>query len=378
MTLGSETAAQDVVRVDLGERGYDIRIGANLIARAGPAIAPLLSGKRATVITDANVARWHLEPLLLSLRAAGIAAEALVVEPGEDRKSFSGLSELCDRLLDLGVERSTALVALGGGVIGDLVGFAAAILLRGVDFIQIPTTLLAQVDSAVGGKTGINTRHGKNLVGAFHQPRLVLADTGALDTLGRRELLAGYAEIVKYGLIGDPAFFSWCEGHGAGLIGGDAGTRRRAIAHSCRAKAEIVARDEREGGQRALLNFGHTFGHALEAECGYSDELLHGEAVAIGMAMAFDLSARLGLAPIEDTARVHSHLASVGLPTSPAQVDGREWSSQTLIEHMKKDKKVSGGRIAFVLARGIGRAFTPAFADLAEVAAMIDETIAED
>ncbi len=377
MTLRQEADALELVRVDLGQRGYDIRIGDNLIARAGIEMAPLLARKRVIVITDSNVARWHLEPLLQSLRSAAIEAEPLVVELGERGKSFAGLEALCDRLLAMRIERSTSLVALGGGVIGDLVGFAAAILLRGIDFVQVPTTLLAQVDSSIGGKTGINTPHGKNLVGSFHQPRLVLADTGALDTLPRRQLLAGYAEVVKYGLIGDPEFFSWCECHGAGLIGGDAALRRRAIAQSCRAKAAIVASDEREGGKRALLNLGHTFGHALEAECGFGDELLHGEAVAIGMAMAFDLSARLGLAPIADTARVHSHLASVGLPTSPTQIDGRSWSSAVLIEHMMRDKKVSDGRIAFVLARGIGRAFTPAFADLAEVAAMIDETLAE-
>ena len=378
MNHGRENATQDVVRVELGQRSYDIVIGANLIARAGPVIAPLLARKRTIVVTDANVARWHLEPFTQSLRSSGIDVLPVIVKPGENRKSFPALSDLCDRLLGMGIERATTLVALGGGVIGDLVGFAASILLRGIDFIQVPTTLLAQVDSSVGGKTGINTDHGKNLIGNFHQPRLVLADTSALDTLPRRELLAGYAEIVKYGLISDPAFFSWCEGHGAGLIGGDASARRRAIAHSCRAKAAIVAADERERGQRALLNLGHTFGHALEAECGYGEELLHGEAVAIGMAMAFDLSARLGLAPIEDSSRVHSHLASVGLPTSPTQIDGREWSSQALIEHMKKDKKVRDGRITFVLARGIGQAYTPAFADLAEVSAMIDESLAED
>jgi 3-dehydroquinate synthase len=378
MTVQSAASNQEVVRVDLGRRSYDIVIGANLIPQAGLHIRPFVGAAKAIVITDANVARLHLDPLTHSLDALGIRSERIVLEPGEGSKSFTSLAELCDRLLDLGVERKSALVALGGGVIGDLVGFAASILLRGIDFIQVPTTLLAQVDSSAGGKTGINTRQGKNLVGSFHQPRLVLSDTRALDTLPKRELLAGYAEVVKYGLIDDPDFFTWCEGHGAGLIGGDETARRRAIAHSCRAKAAIVADDEREAGRRALLNLGHTFAHALEAECEYGDELLHGEAVAIGMAMAFDLSARLGLASIDDAARVHSHLASVGLPTSPTQIDGREWSSQALIDHMRKDKKVIDGRIAFVLARGIGKAFTPAFADLDDVAAIIDESIAED
>jgi 3-dehydroquinate synthase len=299
-----------------------------------------------------------------------------VLPAGEGTKSFREIESLCGRLLDLKVERSTTLIALGGGVIGDLTGFAAAIVVRGIDFIQVPTTLLAQVDSSVGGKTGINVAQGKNLVGAFHQPRLVLADIEVLDTLPRRELLAGYAEVVKYGLINDPAFFAWCEGHGAGIISGEASARRTAVAASCRAKAAIVGADEKESGARALLNLGHTFGHALEAECGYSDDLLHGEAVAIGMVMAYDLSARLGLCPLEDAARVQRHLASIGLPTSPSWIDGRSWSSVRLIEHMAQDKKVKDGRIGFVLTRGIGRAFTPAYVELADVAAMLDEAIA--
>jgi 3-dehydroquinate synthase len=366
----------ETVRVELGARSYDILVGRGLIGRAGQFAAPLLSQKRVIIITDANVARHHLDSLDHAFRQTAIATESIVLPPGEQTKSFAQLEELCSRLLDLKAERSTTLVALGGGVIGDLTGFAASILLRGVDFIQVPTTLLAQVDSSVGGKTGINMPQGKNLIGSFYQPRLVLADTAALDTLPKRELLAGYAEVVKYGLIDNADFFTWLEGHGAGVIAGDETARRQAIITSCRAKAAIVGADERESAQRALLNLGHTFGHALEAECGYSDELLHGEAVAIGMVMAFDLSARLGLAPLEDAARLRRHLASIGLPTDPGWVEGRNWVAERLIEHMGKDKKVKDGRIGFVLAHGIGKAFSPAYVDLDEVATLLEVSIA--
>ena len=366
----------ETVRVELGARSYDIVVGRGLIGRAGQFAAPLLSQKRVIIITDDNVARHHLEALDQAFVQAGIATQRIVLPAGEQTKSFAQLEELCGRLLDLKAERSTTLVALGGGVIGDLTGFAASILLRGVDFIQVPTTLLAQVDSSVGGKTGINMAQGKNLIGSFYQPRLVLADTAALDTLPKRELLAGYAEVVKYGLIDNPEFFTWLEGHAAGMIAGDEAARRHAIIASCRAKAAIVGADERESAQRALLNLGHTFGHALEAECGYTDELLHGEAVAIGMVMAFDLSARLGLAPLEDAARLRRHLASLGLPTDPGWVEGRSWAAERLIEHMGKDKKVKDGRIGFVLAHGIGKAFSPAYVDLAEVATLLEVSIA--
>ncbi|HWT99780.1 MAG TPA: 3-dehydroquinate synthase [Terriglobales bacterium] len=366
----------ETVRVELSERSYDIHVGSGLIGRAGEFTAPLLAQKRVVIVTDRHVARHHLDTVLASFKQAGIAADSVVLAPGEQTKSFAELESLCDRLLEMKVERHTTLVALGGGVIGDLTGFAASVLLRGVDFIQIPTTLLAQVDSSVGGKTGINNHHGKNLIGSFYQPRLVLADTDVLDTLPKRELRAGYAEVVKYGLINDPAFFSWLEGHGASLIAGDTAALRHAIVVSCKAKAAIVGADERESGQRALLNLGHTFGHALEAECGYTDELLHGEAVAIGMVMAFDLSASLGLAPLEDAARVRRHLASLGLPTDPLSVQGRSWSAEKLIEHMGKDKKVKDGRIGFILAHGIGRCFTPAYVDLAEVETLLETAIA--
>ena len=366
----------ETVRVELGTRSYDILVGRGLIARAGELAAPLLAQKRVIVVTDTTVARHHLDSLLQAFAQAGIASQTIALPSGEQTKSFAQLEALCGQLLEMKAERHTTLVALGGGVIGDLTGFAASILLRGVDFIQIPTTLLAQVDSSVGGKTGINTAQGKNMIGSFHQPRLVLADTAALDTLPKRELMAGYAEVVKYGLINDPAFFTWLEGHGMSIIAGDEAARRQAIVTSCRAKAAIVGADERESAGRALLNLGHTFGHALEAECGYSNELLHGEAVAIGMVMAFDLSARLGLAPLEDAARLRRHLASLGLPTDPLWVEGRNWVAERLIEHMGKDKKVKDGQIGFVLARGIGETFAPAYVDLTEVATLLEVAIA--
>ncbi|MBL8707565.1 MAG: 3-dehydroquinate synthase [Rhodospirillaceae bacterium] len=366
----------DRVRVDLGSRSYDILIGRNLINTAADHILPLLGKRHVVIVTDANVARLHLEALEHALKQAGIAVDSIILPAGEATKSFAELERLCGLLLDMKVERSSTLIALGGGVIGDLTGFAAAVFLRGIDFIQVPTTLLAQVDSSVGGKTGINMPHGKNLVGAFYQPRLVLADTGTLDTLSRRELLAGYAEVVKYGLIDEPDFFTWLETNGIDVIEGDEAARRHAIGISCRAKARIVGADERESGARALLNLGHTFGHALEAECGFSDELLHGEGVAIGMVMAFDLSATLGLCPTEDSARVQRHLASVGLPTSPLSLQGRLWTADRLIAHMGRDKKVKDGRIGFVLARGIGQAFHPAHVDPDQVSALLNAAIA--
>jgi 3-dehydroquinate synthase len=372
----SDRSKSDTLGVDLGQRSYEIRIGRGLIADAGKLMLPLLKQKRVVAVTDTNVAPHHLESLERSVSAAGISIDSIVLEAGEQSKSFAGLETLLTQLLELGIERRTTLVALGGGVIGDLTGFAASVALRGIDFVQIPTTLLAQVDSSVGGKTGIDTPQGKNLVGAFHQPRLVLADTATLDTLPRRQMLAGYAEVAKYGLINDPSFFTWLESNGVDVIERADGPLRHAVLESCRNKARVVAADEREQDARALLNLGHTFGHALEAECGYSDELLHGEAVAIGMVMAFDLSAQLGLCALEDAARVQRHLASVGLPTSPNWIDGREWSAERLIRHMGRDKKVQDGRIAFVLAKGIGRAFFPAHAELDEISALLETAIA--
>ncbi|WP_374377817.1 3-dehydroquinate synthase [Dongia sp.] len=371
-----DLARPERLRVDLGDRSYDILIGRGLIAAAGEHMVPLLAKRHVVIITDANVAKLYLEGLTRSLEKAGVKVDSIILPAGEATKSFAEVERVTGLLLDMKVERGTTLVALGGGVIGDLTGFVAAITLRGIDFIQVPTTLLAQVDSSVGGKTGINTPHGKNLVGAFYQPRLVLADTATLDTLPRRELLAGYAEVAKYGLIDEPGFFSWLEANGIDVIEGDEAARRHAIAVSCAAKARIVGIDERESGARALLNLGHTFGHALEAECGFSDELLHGEGVAIGMVMAFDLSVTLGICPADDAARVQRHLASVGLPTAPGAVQGRFWSSERLVEHMGRDKKVKDGRIGFVLARGIGKTFHPAHVDLAQVTAILETAIA--
>jgi 3-dehydroquinate synthase len=350
--------ASETVTVDLADRRYDIVVGDDVFARSGELMAPVLRQKRVIVITDDNVGPLHLDTLAVSLGQAGIAHETIVLPAGEQTKDFANLEDLMNRLLDAGIERRTTLVALGGGVIGDITGFAAAVALRGIDFVQIPTTLLAQVDSSVGGKTGINTRQGKNLVGAFHQPRLVIADTGILDTLPERELLAGYAEVVKYGLLGDAEFFRWLEGHGAAVRDGDPDARRHAIVQSCRMKAVIVAADERETGQRALLNLGHTFGHALEAETGMSDALLHGEGVAIGMALAFDLSVQLGHCDAVDADLVRRHLAAIGLPTTPAHALGNIWSAEALIAHMAKDKKVADGKMTFILARAIGDAFT--------------------
>jgi len=360
------------VGVDLVGHAYDIVVGDGLLTDAARWLKPLLARPRATVVTDENVARLHLPEVLDGLRRAGIAADSVVLPAGEDAKSMRGLEELLDRLLALRVERRDLLLALGGGVVGDLVGFAAAILRRGMDFVQLPTTLLAQVDSSVGGKTGINTRHGKNLVGAFHQPRLVLADVGALDSLPRRELLAGYAEVAKYGLLGDGAFFEWLEANGAALVAGDRAARTQAVEACCRAKAAIVARDERETGDRALLNLGHTFGHALEAEAGYGGGLLHGEAVAIGMVLAFDLSVRLGLCAGQDAVRARRHLAAVGLPTAAAERGLGDVPAARLIEHMRQDKKVQDGRMTFVLVRGIGQAFLTREVDLADVAAVLE------
>ncbi len=373
----SAQAAAERLSVGLGPRSYDILVGPGLIARAGALIAALPEPpKRVAIVTDAHVAELHLAALERALADAGIVFEAFVVPPGEASKSFASFERLCEALLAWGLERKTWLVALGGGIVGDLTGFAAAVLLRGLEFVQIPTSLLAQVDSSVGGKTGINTAAGKNLVGAFHQPRLVLADTDALASLPRRELLAGYAEVAKYGALGDEAFFAWLEEHGSHVVEGDAAAQMRAVAVSCRAKAAVVAADEREAGQRALLNLGHTFGHALEAETGYTGALLHGEAVAIGMVMAFDLSVRLGLCPAEDADRLRRHLAAVGLATDLSDLPQVDWDAERLLGHMRKDKKVQDGRLTFVLVRGLGQAFVAREVAEDQVRALLVETIA--
>jgi 3-dehydroquinate synthase len=368
------------LRVDLAGRGYDIAIGPGLIDRVGELSAKLLARPRVIIVSDDIVAERYGARVFNSFKKAGVEASILFVPSGERSKEFDIFSQLMNGLLDQRPDRKTTLVALGGGVVGDLVGFAASVLLRGVDFIQLPTTLLAQVDSSVGGKTGINTRHGKNLVGAFYQPRLVLADTDVLDTLPRRELLAGYAEVVKYGLIDDPAFFDWCEQNAADLLNGNAAKRIHAIEQSCRAKARIVAADERETTDlRALLNLGHTFGHALEAETGFGPDLLHGEAVGTGMALAFDLSARLGLCPAQDAERVRAHLGAVGLPVRLRSIGGdnrRQWNAGKLIEHMRGDKKAQAGKLTFILARGIGKAFVTRDVDEAVLRGLLDQAIA--
>ncbi|MCU0838673.1 MAG: 3-dehydroquinate synthase [Rhodospirillales bacterium] len=363
--------------VDLGDHAYPILVGAGLIDRAGQEIALATGARRAIIVSDKTVDSLFGTALEHSLRRAGLAADRVVLPPGEPTKDFAHLASLCERVLALRIERSTLIVALGGGVIGDIAGFAAGILLRGLDFVQVPTTLLAQVDSAVGGKTGINTPQGKNLVGLFHQPRLVLADVDSLLTLPKRQLRAGYAEVIKYGLINDPAFFSWLEDHGTAVLEGDADARRHAVLASCRAKAAIVGRDERESGERALLNLGHTFGHALEAETGFGDDLLHGEAVAFGMLLAFTLSARLGLCPWPDVERVRRHLAASTLPTRFADLPSRPWTAGRLLAHMRHDKKVKDGAITFVLVRGIGRAFLSRDVPADEVIRLFDDHIAE-
>jgi 3-dehydroquinate synthase len=354
------------LRVALGERAYPITIGAGLLDRAGELLAPLVPLRRTLVVTDQNLAATCCPArLAAALAGAGIATRTLVLPPGEATKSWRQLEQVVEELLAFGVERRSVVIALGGGVIGDLVGFAAAITLRGIDFVQIPTTLLAQVDSAVGGKTGINAPAGKNLIGAFHQPKAVLIDTSVLDGLPARELRAGYAEIAKYGLIRDAGgFFAWLELHGADVLAGDAQARAEAIRRSLEIKAAIVAADERETGeQRALLNLGHTFAHAYEALAGYDGGLLHGEAVAVGLVRALALSVRLGHCPAADLARATAHLTAMGLPTRLAQVSNRTFPADAVLAAMAKDKKVEGARLRFVLLRRIGEAFTTADVD---------------
>ena len=345
------------IRVELADRAYDIFIGENLLSNASTYLAPVLARPRIVIITDKTVSSLHLAPLRASLDGAGIQNEVIVVSPGEATKNFTQLQGVLNRLLDLRVERKDTILALGGGVVGDLAGFAAAILHRGVNFVQVPTTLLAQVDSSVGGKTAINAAQGKNLIGAFYQPKMVLSDVATLDSLPTRELRAGYGEVVKYGLIDDFPFFEWLEEHGSDVLSGNRAALCHAIAVSCRSKAAIVARDEREGGDRALLNLGHTFAHALEAESGYDGRLLHGEAVDIGSHMAFALSSELGLCPRQETDRLQRHLISTGLPATVDQIELKGLTPEIIMQHMRQDKKVTDGRLTFILARGIGRAF---------------------
>jgi 3-dehydroquinate synthase len=348
---------QEKMRVELGERAYDILIGPGLLAEAGGHIAPLLRRKRVAVLTDETVAGLHLEALKDGLASAGIEMVSLALPAGEATKSWPHFTRAVEWLLDQKVERNDVVVALGGGVIGDLAGFAASVLRRGVRFVQIPTSLLAQVDSSVGGKTGINAPQGKNLIGAFYQPSLVLADTSVLGTLKSRDFLAGYGEVVKYGMLGDAAFFDWLERMGPALASGDMAARVAAVKRSCQMKAEIVVRDETEQGDRALLNLGHTFGHALEAATGYSDRLLHGEGVAIGCALAFELSSKLGLCAQEDPSRVRAHLKQMGMKVDLSDIAGDLPDADGLLALMGQDKKVVDGQLRFILARGIGEAF---------------------
>jgi len=368
--------AIETVHVPLGDRAYDVRIGPGLLQSAGAEISPLLRARRVAIISDETVAKAHLDGLQSALEAAGIQSVALSLPPGEATKSWGPLTQAVEWLLSQKVERNDVVVALGGGVIGDLVGFAAAVLRRGVRFVQIPTSLLAQVDSSVGGKTGINAPHGKNLIGAFHQPSLVLADIDVLGTLSPRELLAGYGEVVKYGLLGDAKFFDWLEENGPRIAAGDVDARAYAVKRSVEMKAEIVVRDETEQGDRALLNLGHTFCHALENVTGYSDRLLHGEGVAIGCALAFELSSRLGLCSQEDPSRVRQHLRAMGMKVDLADIPGDLPGANALIEVMGQDKKVVDGQLRFILARGIGAAFVTAEVPRDAVQAVLEDALA--
>jgi shikimate kinase/3-dehydroquinate synthase len=377
------------VEVELGSRSYPVLIGAGLLARTADLIEAHVGKARVAIVTDENVAKRHLATVAGSLVAAGRHAGSVIVPPGEATKSLAELGRVADEIIGLGLERGDLVLALGGGVIGDLVGFAASIVRRGMRFVQVPTTLLAQVDSSVGGKTAINSRHGKNLIGAFHQPSLVIADTDVLATLPAREMRAGYAEVVKYGLLGDRAFYEWLDGHWRSLFpaapsgvdgapgpGNDASVLAEAVRRSVAAKAAIVARDETETGDRMLLNLGHTFGHALEAWAGYSDRLLHGEAVAIGMAQAFRFSESAGLTPPGVAAKVEAHLRAVGLPTRVSDIPGRDRPDvPTLLRLMAQDKKVKAGRMTFILVRGIGEAFISRAVEPDALAAFLAEEL---
>ena len=367
------TQKADTIRVDLADRSYDVRIGRGLLARAGTEISGLLARPRVAVISDENVARLHLDALLRGL--GEIEAATLILPAGEATKGWAEFSRTVDWLLSERIERRDIVIALGGGVIGDLAGFAAAVLRRGVRFVQIPASLLAQVDSSVGGKTGINSQYGKNLIGAFHQPSLVLADIDRLSTLPERDFLSGYGEVVKYGLLGDADFFAWLETNGPALAAGDARARQVAVRRAVEMKARIVERDETEQGDRALLNLGHTFCHALEAATGYSDRLLHGEGVAIGCALAFELSQRLGLCAQETPSRVRAHLRDMGMKTELADIPGDLPDADGLLSLMAQDKKVVAGKLRFVLARAIGAAFVAGDVDMASVRGVLADAL---
>jgi 3-dehydroquinate synthase len=370
MTAPLRSGEPTVVQVALGTRAYDIVIGRGLIASLGERIKALRPSAKCAIVTDATVAQHHLSAAERALKSADIESSAIVVPEGEGSKNYATFETVCESIVAARIERGDLVIALGGGVIGDLAGYSAASVRRGLDFVQVPTTLLAQVDSSVGGKTGINSRYGKNLVGAFHQPILVVADTALLDTLPKRDFRAGYAEVAKFGLLGDAAFFSWLEANWQEVFSGGT-AREHAIAICCRGKAGIVARDERETGERALLNLGHTFGHALEAGAGFSGRLLHGEAVALGMVLAFEFSAHKGLIGATDAARARSHLAAVGLPTQLKDVPGGAPGIDALMGLIAQDKKVKRGKLTFILVRGIGQAFVENDVSAAEVRAFL-------
>lgn len=373
MNAITSASAVRKVHVPLGERAYDIMIGPGLIASAGGEIASRIKGRKAAIITDEHVAPLYLDALKASLDAAGIVSADVVLPAGEKTKSFEHLINVCDKVLEARVERNDYVIALGGGVIGDLTGFAAGIVRRGARFVQVPTSLLAQVDSSVGGKTGINSRHGKNLIGVFHQPDLVLADTDVLNSLSEREFRAGYAEVAKYGLIDKPDFFAWLEKNWQAVFAGGS-ARIEAIAVSCQAKADVVVADERENGPRALLNLGHTFGHALEAATAYdSSRLVHGEGVSIGMVLAHEFSARMNLASPDDARRVEAHLKAVGLPTRMSEIPGTLPPAEVLMDAIAQDKKVKGGKLTFILTRGIGQSFVADDVPASEVISFLKE-----
>jgi len=375
MSLATEGI--ETLHVPMGERSYDIFVGDGAISHAGSLIKDILRAPRAIIVTDENVAPNWLEPLKTSLNNAGIETREIILPPGEYTKSMDHLEQLLDNLLENNIDRKTTLVALGGGVVGDLTGFAAAVVMRGVDFVQVPTTLLSQVDSSVGGKTGIDTRFGKNLIGAFHQPRAVITDTSTLDTLPMRERLCGYAEVIKYGVINDREFYDWLIENGQKVLDGNPAARREAVLRSCTNKAEIVAADEREQGLRALLNLGHTFGHALEAQIGFEDKLKHGEAVAIGMIMALELSVRLAMASEADRDSLTEHLQTVGLPVDLKGLAGGNWTADALLDHMGRDKKTQDGKLTFILARAIGNSFVANDVDNMAVKGVLESFIAD-
>jgi 3-dehydroquinate synthase len=376
MTAQPRMSEPAVVKVALANRSYDIMIGRGVIGSLGARIKALRPDARAAIVTDSAVAKLHLAAVEKSLSAASVTSTSIEVPPGEASKNYATFEKVCEALIAARIERDDLVLALGGGVIGDLAGFAAAAVRRGLDYVQVPTSLLAQVDSSVGGKTGIDSPQGKNLIGAFHQPVLVVADTALLDTLPKREFAAGYAEVVKYGLLGDAGFFSWLEANWQDVFAGGAG-REHAIAMCCRAKAAIVARDERETGERALLNLGHTFGHAFEAAAGFSGRLLHGEAVGLGIALAFEFSAKRGLIDNDSVVRVKKHLAAVGLPTAPRELQGALPEIDRLMTLIAQDKKVKRGRLTLILVRGIGQAFVERDVDPAQVRAFLNEKLSD-